>query len=166
MPLASAREIARPRPSPADLVPCNGSNMCALQPVVDAGDLRVGTLDDLRRPSAIRGKLVEEQAERVQRVVDVPGEGQQLVSLDRGTTSRKRRHVTPIDPASGQCTVANHCMSSQSCNNAGDPLSVVHTSYVAAIHSMCPSAYSFAYDAAAGLHACPSDTTFEITFCP
>jgi len=73
---------------------------------------------------------------------------------------------TPIDPASGQCTVANHCMTSQSCNAAGDPLSVVHTSYVAAIHSMCPSAYSFAYDDAAGLHACPSDTTFEVTFCP
>jgi hypothetical protein len=73
---------------------------------------------------------------------------------------------TPIDPASGQCTEANHCMTSPACNDAGDPLSVVHTSYVAAIHAMCPSAYSFAYDDAAGLHACPSDTGFEVVFCP
>jgi len=73
---------------------------------------------------------------------------------------------TPIDPATGQCTVANHCMTSAACSNAADPVSVVHTSYVAAIHSMCPSAYSYAYDDAAGLHACPSDTGFEVTFCP
>ena len=73
---------------------------------------------------------------------------------------------TPINPATGQCTVANRCMSSPSCSNAGDPASVVHTSYVAAIHSMCPSAYSYAYDDAAGLHACPSDTSFDVVFCP
>jgi hypothetical protein len=73
---------------------------------------------------------------------------------------------TPTDPASGQCTVANHCMTSAACSNAADPMSVVHTSYVAAIRAMCPSAYSYAYDDAAGLHACPSDTSFEVTFCP
>ncbi|HZS40099.1 MAG TPA: thaumatin family protein [Polyangia bacterium] len=73
---------------------------------------------------------------------------------------------TPIDPATGQCTIANHCMTSPACSNAGDPLSVVHTDYVAAIRAMCPSAYSYAYDDAAGLHACPSDTAFEVTFCP
>ncbi len=73
---------------------------------------------------------------------------------------------TPIDPASGQCTVANRCMSSPACSNATDPLSVVHTGYVAAIRSMCPSAYSYAYDDAAGLHACSSETGFEVTFCP
>ena len=40
------------------------------------------------------------------------------------------------------------------------------TSYVAAIHAMCPSAYSYAYDDANGLHACSSSTAFEVTFCP
>ncbi|MDB4969770.1 MAG: hypothetical protein JWN44_5459 [Myxococcales bacterium] len=73
---------------------------------------------------------------------------------------------TPIDPASGQCTVANGCMTSEACRAPADPLSVVHTSYVAALHSMCPSAYAYSYDDAAGLHACPSDTRFEVTFCP
>lgn len=73
---------------------------------------------------------------------------------------------TPLDPATGQCTVANSCMSSQSCSNPGDAKSVVHTEYVAAMHSMCPTAYSYAYDDAAGLHNCPSTTGFEVTFCP
>jgi hypothetical protein len=57
-------------------------------------------------------------------------------------------------------------MTSQACSSTADPRSVVHTGYVAAIRSMCPSAYSYAYDDANGLHACPSDTSFEVTFCP
>jgi hypothetical protein len=73
---------------------------------------------------------------------------------------------TPFDPATGQCTEANGCMTSQACRAPSDPMSVVHTSYVAAMHSMCPSAYAYSYDDAAGLHACPSDTRFEVTFCP
>ncbi|EYF07632.1 RICIN domain-containing protein [Chondromyces apiculatus] len=73
---------------------------------------------------------------------------------------------TPIDPATGQCTVQNACMSPNACSNAGDPQSVVHTDYVKAMQQMCPSAYSYAYDDAAGLHACPSTTSFEVTFCP
>jgi hypothetical protein len=73
---------------------------------------------------------------------------------------------TPIDPASGQCTAANACMTSDSCRNAADPVSVVHTQYVAAMRSMCPSAYSYSYDDAAGLHNCPSSTGFEVIFCP
>jgi hypothetical protein len=73
---------------------------------------------------------------------------------------------TPIDPTSGQCTIANRCMTSGACSNAADPVSVVHTGYVAAMRSMCPSAYSYAYDDAAGLHACASQTGFEVIFCP
>jgi hypothetical protein len=73
---------------------------------------------------------------------------------------------TPIDPASGQCTPANGCMTSDACRNPGDPASVVHTDYVAAMHAMCPTAYAYSYDDAAGLHACPSDTRFEVVFCP
>jgi hypothetical protein len=73
---------------------------------------------------------------------------------------------TPIDPASGQCTAQNGCMTSGACSDAGDPMSVVHTRYVEAMRSMCPSAYSYAYDDAAGLHNCPSDTGFEVIFCP
>ncbi len=73
---------------------------------------------------------------------------------------------TPIDPATGQCTAANACMTSGSCSNSGDPRSVVHTEYVSAMRSMCPTAYSYAYDDAAGLHNCPSETGFEVTFCP
>jgi len=57
-------------------------------------------------------------------------------------------------------------MTSEACSNTGDPLSVVHTDYVAAMRSMCPSAYSYAYDDAAGLHACSSQTQFEVVFCP
>lgn len=73
---------------------------------------------------------------------------------------------TPIDPASGQCTANNACMTSGACSNSGDPRSVVHTEYVSAMRSMCPTAYSYAYDDAAGLHNCPSETGFEVTFCP
>lgn len=73
---------------------------------------------------------------------------------------------TPIDPASGNCTVANHCMTSEACRDPGDPVSVVHTSYVAAIHAMCPSAYSYSYDDAQGLHTCPAAAQFEVVFCP
>lgn len=73
---------------------------------------------------------------------------------------------TPIDPASGQCTPQNGCMTSQSCSNTADPLSVEHTDYVRVMREMCPTAYSYAYDDAAGLHACPNTTGFEVTFCP
>jgi len=73
---------------------------------------------------------------------------------------------TPIDPASGRCTPANGCMTSEACRAPSDPRSVVHTDYVAALHSMCPSAYAYSYDDVNGLHACPSDTRFEVTFCP
>ena len=66
----------------------------------------------------------------------------------------------------GQCTVANSCMTSEACRAPGDPRSVVHTSYVAAMHAMCPTAYAYSYDDAAGLHTCPSSTAFEVTFCP
>ena len=73
---------------------------------------------------------------------------------------------TPIDPASGNCTAANGCMTSEACRDGSDPASVVRTGYVAALHRMCPSAYAFSYDDANGLHACPPDTRFEVTFCP
>ena len=73
---------------------------------------------------------------------------------------------TPIDPSTGQCTVANGCMTADACRNTADPRSVTHTSYVAAVHSMCPSAYAYSYDDANGLRACPSDTQFLVTFCP
>lgn len=73
---------------------------------------------------------------------------------------------TPIDPASGQCTAQNACMTSDACSNEADPKSVVHTDYVDAMRAMCPTAYSYAYDDAAGLHNCPSTTGFEVTFCP
>ncbi|MBI2393904.1 MAG: RICIN domain-containing protein [Deltaproteobacteria bacterium] len=73
---------------------------------------------------------------------------------------------TPIDPTSGGCTIDRSCMTSQACSNAAEPLSVVRTAYVAAMRSMCPSAYSYAYDDAAGLHACSSETSFEVVFCP
>jgi hypothetical protein len=73
---------------------------------------------------------------------------------------------TPIDPATGQCTAAHACMTPDACRAPGDPVSVVHTKYVGAMHAMCPTAYSFSYDDAAGLHNCPSDTGFEVIFCP
>ena len=73
---------------------------------------------------------------------------------------------TPIDPQTGNCTIANACMTPDACRAASDPESVVHTSYVALVHARCPSAYSYAYDDAAGLHTCPATTMFEVTFCP
>jgi hypothetical protein len=73
---------------------------------------------------------------------------------------------TPIDPGSGQCTPANGCMTPDACRAEGDPLSVVHTTYVALVHAGCPTAYGYSYDDAAGLHACPADTAFEVVFCP
>lgn len=72
---------------------------------------------------------------------------------------------TPIDPGTGQCTAANGCISPDACRNASDPVSVVHTDYVGVIHAGCPTAYSYSYDDAAGLHACPAATGFEVTFC-
>ena len=73
---------------------------------------------------------------------------------------------TPIDPATGNCTLANACMTPDACRASADPASVVHAAYVALIHERCPSAYSYAYDDDAGLHACPAATQFEVTFCP
>ncbi|WP_437336244.1 RICIN domain-containing protein [Sorangium sp. So ce394] len=73
---------------------------------------------------------------------------------------------TPIDPATGQCTAERGCMTSDACRNTADPRSVEHTDYVIRMHQMCPTAYSYAYDDAAGLHACSSETSFEVTFCP
>jgi hypothetical protein len=43
---------------------------------------------------------------------------------------------------------------------------VINTQYVNLIHQSCPSAYSYAYDDMAGLHNCPTDTNFQVTFCP
>jgi hypothetical protein len=43
---------------------------------------------------------------------------------------------------------------------------VVQTNYVREVRSNCPSAYSYAYDDKAGLHNCPGDTSFDVTFCP
>ena len=67
------------------------------------------------------------------------------------------------DPGRHMCCPAP--MTPEACRNAADPLSVVHTSYVAAVHAGCPTAYSYSYDDAAGLHACPSSTAFAVTFC-
>jgi len=52
------------------------------------------------------------------------------------------------------------------CRNASDPLSVVHTHYVATVHATCPTAYSYSYDDAAGTHTCPPETHFDVVFCP
>lgn len=73
---------------------------------------------------------------------------------------------TPIDPGSGNCTPQNGCMTPDACRSTSDPLGVVHTDYVALIHTRCPTAYSYSYDDAAGLHACPAATGFEVVFCP
>ncbi len=73
---------------------------------------------------------------------------------------------TPIDPSTGGCSIDRSCMTSAACSNGADPLGVVRTRYVAAMREMCPSAYSYAYDDAAGLHACSSQTQFEVVFCP
>ncbi len=73
---------------------------------------------------------------------------------------------TPIDPGTGQCTVANGCMTPDACRAVADPVSVEHTDYVAVVRAGCPTAYSYSYDDAAGLHACPASTGFEVVFCP
>jgi hypothetical protein len=73
---------------------------------------------------------------------------------------------TPIDPGTGQCTAANGCLSPDACRSTTDPLGVVRTDYVAVVHARCPTAYSYSYDDAAGLHACPAATGFEVVFCP
>jgi len=43
---------------------------------------------------------------------------------------------------------------------------VVDTQYVELVHRTCPSAYSYSYDDEAGLHNCPTGTSFSVTFCP
>jgi hypothetical protein len=53
----------------------------------------------------------------------------------------------------------------EACRDPADPLSVVHTDYVALVHARCPTAYSYSYDDAAGLHACPASTGFAVVFC-
>jgi hypothetical protein len=73
---------------------------------------------------------------------------------------------TPIDPGTGNCTVANGCMTAAACRSASDPLGVVHTDYVQLVHARCPTAYAYAYDDDAGLHACPAATGFRVEFCP
>jgi hypothetical protein len=73
---------------------------------------------------------------------------------------------TPIPPTSGNCTPANGCMTAAACRSTSDPLGVVHRDYVGLVHARCPTAYSYAYDDAAGLHACPADTGFAVVFCP
>jgi hypothetical protein len=73
---------------------------------------------------------------------------------------------TPIDPATGDCTAANGCISPDACRDESDPLSVTRTSYVELIHAVCPAAYGYSYDDAQGLHDCPADTRFEVVFCP
>jgi hypothetical protein len=72
---------------------------------------------------------------------------------------------TPIDPSTGNCTPDNGCMTPDACRDASDPVSVVHTGYVAVVHAGCPTAYAYSYDDAAGLHQCPAETGFEVTFC-
>lgn len=53
----------------------------------------------------------------------------------------------------------------EACRDAGDPLGVVHTDFVALVHARCPTAYAYSYDDAAGLHACPANAGFEVVFC-
>ncbi len=73
---------------------------------------------------------------------------------------------TPIDPATGNCTPQNSCMTADACRSTTDPLAVVHRDYVGLVHARCPTAYSYAYDDEGGLHACPADTGFAVVFCP
>jgi len=42
---------------------------------------------------------------------------------------------------------------------------VIQTKYVNLVRGSCPSAYSYAYDDHAGLHNCPTNTSFKVTFC-
>jgi len=43
---------------------------------------------------------------------------------------------------------------------------VVRTQYVQLVHRECPTAYAYSYDDEAGLHNCPPNTSFRVTFCP
>ena len=73
---------------------------------------------------------------------------------------------TPINPGTGQCTVANGCMTPEACRAPNDPLAVTRTEYVKRVHARCPTAYAYSYDDEAGLHACTADTGFRVVFCP
>lgn len=42
---------------------------------------------------------------------------------------------------------------------------IVQTDYVQLVHRDCPSAYAYSYDDEAGLHNCPTSTSFDIIFC-
>ena len=64
------------------------------------------------------------------------------------------------------CTEAAGCMTPQACRNESDPASVTHSKYVHAIHKMAPGIYSYTYDDGNGLHACPGDVNYTMTFCP
>lgn len=66
-----------------------------------------------------------------------------------------------VDPGLHMCCPTPP-VSVDDCRN-GD---VVRTNYVNLIHSVCPSAYSYAYDDLGGLHNCPAGTSFDVTFCP
>ncbi|KAF8062655.1 Glucan endo-1 [Scenedesmus sp. PABB004] len=43
---------------------------------------------------------------------------------------------------------------------------IVNTKYVNLVRSACKTAYSYAYDDTAGLHACPGSMSFTVTLCP
>lgn len=43
---------------------------------------------------------------------------------------------------------------------------VAQTNYVQTVHSLCPTAYSYAYDDEAGLHSCLTQESFDVTLCP
>jgi hypothetical protein len=43
---------------------------------------------------------------------------------------------------------------------------VVNTQYVQLVHRECPTAYAYSYDDEAGLHNCPNNVSFKVTFCP
>jgi len=42
---------------------------------------------------------------------------------------------------------------------------VIHTKFVDLVHRECPTAYSYSYDDEAGLHNCPNNVNFDVTFC-
>lgn len=41
---------------------------------------------------------------------------------------------------------------------------VIQTAFVKLIHQVCPSAYSYSHDDLAGLHNCPSVSSFVVNF--
>jgi Thaumatin family len=43
---------------------------------------------------------------------------------------------------------------------------ILHTDYVKLIHEKCPTAYAYSYDDDYGLHSCPNDVNYKVTFCP